>query len=61
MNLNQNELDYCMLTTPLCDQSDEGWKTMQNFIESGGEVPRQSIETIHCFHGEKLRTKFLFR
>ena len=58
--MNQNEYEYCMLNERLCDQSEERWKKMNSFIESGGELPRNSIETINCFHGEKLRTKFLF-
>lgn len=61
VNLSQNEYEYCMLTERLCDQTDERWRKMSIFIEAGGELPTEnSIETIHCFHGEKLRTKFLF-
>jgi len=61
VNLSQNEYEYCMLTERLCDQTEERWRKMSIFIESGGELPRNNnIETIHCFHGEKLRTKFLF-
>lgn len=63
VNLNQNEYEYCMLNERLCDRSEERWKMMQNFIETGGEVPslnNSNIETIHSYRGEKLRTKFLF-
>lgn len=59
VNLTQDEYEYCM-STERCDLADERYKSMRNFIDGTGELPRNSIETIYCFHGEKLRTKFLF-